>query len=226
MKAYCAGDRVVLLALSAAMLASGCALFGGGTRERKILSGLNSNDPARRQRALVGLRGETTPAVRNRVGEILIADPDASARALAASAAGRLGMAEAAKELIRALRQDRDWIVRQRAARALVSIQRAGAAQHLEFLLRQDPHPAVRAEAVRMAATALERKRAVTMILEGLKDDSVAVQLAAYGRLKALTGLDVPPDDYDRWKKQIAEGGLPEPGAGAGTEESLDSQRP
>jgi HEAT repeat protein len=208
--------HLVLLALSAAVLASGCSVFGDAAREQKRLAALGSSDARRRREALIELSGETTRAVRGRVRRILVADPDAAARALAADAAGRLGMTEAAGELVEALRHDGDWRVRRRSAEALVEVQGPGADEQLAFLLAHDPHRAVRIRAIELSAESLEEDAAVGMILESLRDDDPAVQLAAYGRLKALTGLEIHPDDYGRWKEQIEKGHWGVPGGAPG----------
>ncbi len=196
-------NRVVcwlLIVSSGAFLLGGCGILGGPGREQRVLNALHSKRPEQRRRALSDLAGKpATSAVRKAVEHVLYTDVDPTARAFAAEALGSFGGQESVEQLRLSAQRDISWVVRRRALRALVSILGGDAAEDIEFSISKDRHPTVQIEAIELAAEA----GAARMIVEALQDPSTAVRLAAYQHLRRLTGLDMPPDDYEGWRGRL-----------------------
>lgn len=142
-------------------------------------------------------------------------DPDPGVRALAAWALARHGKPEHAELILPLLDPKNDKLVRLIAAR---SLQRLHNPAVVETLIKStdldfETDPRVRGA----AATALGQyaeTRVLQALIKATDDDSLAVNTAALGSLKVLTGQDLPsdPTEWVRWLN-----GTNDPFAGRGT---------
>jgi len=192
-------------ALLAMVLLAGCAAQGQRGGQESLLRRLRSPDPALRRAALKRLvPGPAGSPVRGAVEAILGTDVDPATRALAVEALARGEGESSVGRLREAATGDTSWMVRRRALRALVSVLGPRAAADLKRAMRDDPHPTVRVAAVELAVRTLEPADAARLVVEALRDPSPPVRLAAYHRLRLMVGaLEVPPDDYGRWKQAV-----------------------
>ena len=190
-------------ALLAALLLSGCGLFGPSWEQRKVAQ-LQSPRAEKRIDALFDVRHRATPAMRGALEQVLSTDVNLTARALAAEALGNLGMRSSVEQLRLSARRDTSWVVRRRALRALARVLGNDAPPDLAYTLERDPYGGVRVAAVDLAAQLGSEGSRNELLLKALQDQDNAVRINAYMHLKRLTGLDIPPGSHEKWRREIA----------------------
>lgn len=200
------GAVVCATALALAAAAGGCGLFGP-TPEERVRQAAALQDSIERRETFLELSAEPHPDMRPELRRILRENRDATIRALAAEALGRLGSSQDVSALRRALKNDRHWFVRKRALTWMCRILGSEATDDLRYALKNDPNYLVRAEAAKLALMHASEQEMFGLLVRALDDSSGAVRMLACVELANLTRGSFPPARQP-WASYLRNSGL------------------